>query len=50
MNYFFDGDFTPFNKNNIFIRNINNKYKLVSFKVKENFVGEAKYFPADSKE
>jgi hypothetical protein len=39
-----------FNKENIFIKNINNKYKLVFFKKKENFVGEVKYYPSDSKE
>jgi hypothetical protein len=38
------------NKSNIFINNINNKYKLVPFKIKENIVGKTKYFPAESKE
>jgi hypothetical protein len=50
MNNFFNEYFTPCNKNNIFVRNINNKYKLVPFKIKENHVGETQYFPADSKE
>ena len=38
-------------KKNIFYKNINyNKYKLVPFNVKVNYVGYTKYFPADSKE
>nr|ACV41166.1 ribosomal protein 3/homing endonuclease-like fusion protein [Grosmannia laricis] len=38
------------NKSNIFIKNINNKYKLIPFNIKINFVGENKYFPSDFKE
>ena len=37
-------------KKNIFYKNINNNYKLISFKDKENYIGHTKYFPADSKE
>ena len=38
-------------KKNIFYKNINyNKYKLVPFNFKENYVGYTKYSPADSKE
>jgi len=35
---------------NIFLININNKSKLVPFNVKENYAGNVKYSPADSKE
>src|SRR6266508_5146816 len=35
---------------NIFNKNINNKYKLIPFNLKENFVGETKYSPPASKE
>jgi hypothetical protein len=35
---------------NIFNKNINNKYKLIPFNLKENYVGEIKYSPAASKE
>ena len=35
---------------NIFIQNMNNKYKLVPFNIRENFVGETKYSPPVSKE
>jgi hypothetical protein len=38
------------NESNICINNINNKYKFVPFKIKENIVGKTKYFPAESKE
>lgn len=38
-------------KKNIFYKNINyNKFKLVPFNIKVNYVGYTKYFPADSKE
>jgi hypothetical protein len=37
-------------KNEIFSKNINNKSKLMPFNIKKNFVGNIKYFPADSKE
>ena len=46
-----DLDLTKQLKKNIFYKNINyNKYKLVPFNVKINYVGHTKYFPADSKE
>jgi hypothetical protein len=35
---------------NILIKNINTKNRLVPFNVKVNYVGNIKYFPADSKE
>lgn len=38
------------NKKEIFFKNINNKSKLIALNIKENFVGNNKYFPADSKE
>lgn len=34
----------------IFLKNINVKSKLVPFNTKNNYVGNIKYFPADSKE
>ena len=34
----------------IFLNNINTKFKLIPFNTKNNFVGNTKYFPADSKE
>ena len=36
--------------NNIFIKNINNNYKLIPLNIKKNYVGEFKYYPAASKE
>nr|QGX43771.1 ribosomal protein S3 [Niveomyces insectorum] len=38
------------NNNNIFIKNINNKYKLIPLNTINNNVGEIKYFPSDFKE
>lgn len=35
---------------NIFLKNINTKFKLIPFNTKNNYVGNIKYFPADSKE
>lgn len=35
---------------NIFIQNMNNKYKLVPFNIRENNVGETRYSPPASKE
>jgi hypothetical protein len=35
---------------NIFNQNINNKYKLIPFNIKQNPVGDIKYSPATSKE
>ena len=44
-------DLTKELKHNIFDKNINNnKFKLVPLNVKENYVGNTKYSPADSKE
>jgi hypothetical protein len=37
-------------QNNIFCKNINSKYKLIPFNIKNNSKGIIKYFPADSKE
>nr|ACV41170.1 ribosomal protein 3 [Hyalorhinocladiella minuta-bicolor] len=37
-------------QNNIFIKNINNKYKLIPMNIKNNFIGENNYFPSDYKE
>ncbi len=37
-------------ESNIFIKNINNKYKLAPLNLVKNNVGETKYFPSDSKE
>lgn len=34
----------------IFLKNINTKFKLIPFNTKNNYVGNIKYFPADSKE
>jgi hypothetical protein len=34
----------------IFLKNINTKLKLIPFNIKNNYVGNIKYFPADSKE
>nr|ACV41169.1 ribosomal protein 3 [Ceratocystiopsis parva] len=41
---------TKFYQNNIFIKNINNKYKLIPMNIKNNFIGENNYFPSDYKE
>jgi hypothetical protein len=40
------------NKNilNIFSKYLNNKYKLISFNVRETYVGITKYLPPVSKE
>nr|ACV41161.1 ribosomal protein 3 [Graphilbum nigrum] len=38
------------NNNNIFIKNINNKSKLIPLNIINNYVGEAKYFPSEFKE
>ncbi len=38
------------NKLHIFSKNLNNKYKLVPFKVRECYVGDTKYLPPVSKE
>ena len=35
---------------NIFIKNINDKFRLVPFNVNKNYLGKPKYFPAASKE
>ena len=35
---------------NIFLKNINNKYKLIPFNIVENTTGDISYFPAASKE
>lgn len=35
---------------NIFIKNIKNNTKLIPFNIRENYMGEVKYFPAASKE
>jgi hypothetical protein len=35
---------------NIFKKYINNKYKLIPLKVRDDFVGEIKYSPSSSKE
>lgn len=40
----------PLSNNNIFIKNINNKYKLIPLNTLINNVGETKYFPSDFKE
>lgn len=37
-------------QNKILLNNINTKFKLTPFNFKENYVGNIKYFPADSKE
>jgi hypothetical protein len=37
-------------KNQIFIKNLNNKYKSIPLNIKVNAVGDIKYFPAASKE
>jgi hypothetical protein len=50
MKFFFNKNMELLNGNNILVKNINNKYKLVPFKTKENLVGKTKYFPAESKE
>lgn len=34
----------------IFSSNINTRFKLIPFNIKNNYVGNIKYFPADSKE
>jgi hypothetical protein len=34
----------------IFLKNINAKFKLIPFNTINNYVGNKKYFPADSKE
>nr|ACV41168.1 ribosomal protein 3 [Ceratocystiopsis rollhanseniana] len=41
---------TKIYQNNIFIKNINNKYKLIPMNIKNNFIGENNYFPSDYKE
>nr|ACV41148.1 ribosomal protein 3 [Grosmannia penicillata] len=35
---------------NIFVKNINNKYKSIPLNTRINFVGETRYFPSDFKE
>ena len=39
-----------FNKNNIFIKNINKKYKLIPMNITNNIMGKTKYFPSEFKE
>ncbi len=39
-----------YNNNNIFTKYINNKYKLIPLNNINNYIGETKYYPSDSKE
>ncbi len=46
MRKYLNSSITINKENNIFNKNINDKYKLIPFNITKNSVGDTKYFPS----